>query len=186
MCVLFALWFALRGFQKGNDTPAPVRSAQEELGLLGNTQSPSSATASAGLRTSLHSSGGFSQLEGGRNEQLPLQRAARSQKAQEQSESPVQMGPSTLTLWAAALRMAPGPPQGLQCPQHGALWPWDGAQPAATHLPGWSGYLCLQYASSDAYTFSRSASTSAGLERPFESERQGKEHQPGASRCAGR
>lgn len=65
MCVLFALWFALRGFQKGNDTPAPVRSAQEELGLLGNTQSPSSAIASTGLRTSLHSSGGFSQLEAG-------------------------------------------------------------------------------------------------------------------------
>lgn len=106
---------------------------------------------------------------------------------QEQSESPVQTGPSTLTLRAAALRMAPGPPpKGLQCPQHGVLWLWDGAQPAATHLPGWSGYLCLQYASSDAYTFSRNASTSAGLERPFESERQGKKHQPGASRCAGR
>lgn len=43
---------------------------------------------------------------------------------------------------------------------------------SVTHLPGWSGYLCLQYASSDAYTFSRNASTSAGLERPFESERQ--------------
>lgn len=37
------------------------------------------------------------------------------------------------------------------------------------HLPGCSGYLCLQYASSDAYTFSLSASTSAGLESPLES-----------------
>lgn len=57
------------------------------------------------------------------------------------------------------------------------------AQPA-THLPGWSGYLCLQYASSDAYTFSRNASTSAGLERPFESERQRKDHQPKTSRLS--
>lgn len=37
------------------------------------------------------------------------------------------------------------------------------------HLPGCSGYLCLQYASSDAYTFSLSASTSAGFESPLES-----------------
>lgn len=38
-----------------------------------------------------------------------------------------------------------------------------------SYLPGWSGYFCFVYDSSDAYTFSLSPSTSCGFERPLAS-----------------
>lgn len=64
--------------------------------------------------------GDFHSWRGGRNEQLPLQRAARSQKMREQSESPVQTGPSTRTLRAAALRDGTGtPPRAAVPPARG-------------------------------------------------------------------
>lgn len=111
------------------------------------------------------------------------------------TESPKWKGPSARTLQVRQSCGCCSDPA-LGCSTHGSgrsthgrglcrgarLWE-DRAQPG-THLPGWSGYLCLQYASSDAYTFSRNASTSAGLERPFESERQQKDHQPKTSRLS--
>lgn len=95
VCVLFSLWFALRGCQKGNDTPSPMCSSHgcgcRSRGLLRSQHCRYCPTLSRLRCTYWHGNKDLSALHGdfvrtfaGRNEWASLQRNVRSQKILEQ------------------------------------------------------------------------------------------------------